>query len=97
MPDLQKQIPQVVASVVKRSCEIKAEVVAADERESDRRRILNYGIQSDMRLRRWGYKSLVHGKPLVSGWCRRLTLPVSKVYAPTRLSMLFDAWSRRQD
>jgi len=43
MSDLRRQAPRTVATVVKRSCEIKAEVVAEDERESDRRRILNYG------------------------------------------------------
>lgn len=68
MPDLQKQIPQVVASVVKRSCEIKAEVVAADERESDRRRILNYGHTIGHALEALGgYKSLVHGEAVGIG------------------------------
>ncbi|MBU0481844.1 MAG: 3-dehydroquinate synthase [Proteobacteria bacterium] len=32
-----------IEKIVARSCEIKAEVVASDERESDLRRILNYG------------------------------------------------------
>ena len=68
MPALQKQIPQVVASVVKRSCEIKAEVVAADERESDRRRILNYGHTIGHALEALGeYKSLVHGEAVGIG------------------------------
>lgn len=34
---------KTLAHVVKRSCEIKAEVVGADEKESDLRRILNFG------------------------------------------------------
>ncbi len=34
---------QALAHVVKRSCELKAQVVAADERESGLRRILNFG------------------------------------------------------
>ncbi len=68
MPALKKQIPQVVASVVKRSCEIKAEVVAADERESDRRRILNYGHTIGHALEALGgYKSLVHGEAVGIG------------------------------
>lgn len=33
----------VLAGMIRRCCEIKAEVVAADEREADLRRILNYG------------------------------------------------------
>ena len=68
MPALKKQIPQVVTSVVKRSCEIKAEVVAADERESDRRRILNYGHTIGHALEALGgYKSLVHGEAVGIG------------------------------
>ena len=68
MPALQKQVPQVVASVVRRSCEIKAEVVAADERESDRRRILNYGHTIGHALEALGgYKSLVHGEAVGIG------------------------------
>jgi 3-dehydroquinate synthase len=35
--------PAVLAHVIRRSCEIKADVVAADERESGLRAILNYG------------------------------------------------------
>jgi 3-dehydroquinate synthase len=35
--------PPVLEGVIARCCAIKAEVVAADERESDLRRILNYG------------------------------------------------------
>lgn len=39
---LARELP-VVAEMIARCCEIKAEVVAADEREADLRRILNYG------------------------------------------------------
>ncbi|MHC9061147.1 3-dehydroquinate synthase [Nitrospira sp. CMX1] len=68
MPALKKQSPHVVTSVVKRSCEIKAEVVATDERESDRRRILNYGHTIGHALEALGgYKSLVHGEAVGIG------------------------------
>lgn len=68
MPELRKQAPGIVAAVVKRSCEIKAEVVAADERESDRRRILNYGHTIGHALEALGgYKSLVHGEAVGIG------------------------------
>ncbi len=60
--------PGIVATVVKRSCEIKAEVVAADERESDRRRILNYGHTIGHALESLGgYQSLVHGEAVGIG------------------------------
>ncbi len=68
MADLRKQAPHIVATVVKRSCEIKAEVVAADERESDRRRILNYGHTIGHALEALGgYQSLVHGEAVGIG------------------------------
>lgn len=68
MSELRRQAPGVVATVVKRSCEIKAEVVAEDERESDRRRILNYGHTIGHALEALGgYKSLVHGEAVGIG------------------------------
>jgi 3-dehydroquinate synthase len=82
MPDLLNQVPKVVSTVVKRSCEIKAEVVSVDERESDRRRILNYGHTIGHALEALGgYESLVHGEAVgiglvqeadlacFQGWC----------------------------
>lgn len=68
MSALRRQAPGIVATVVKRSCEIKAEVVAADERESDRRRILNYGHTIGHALEALGgYQSLVHGEAVGIG------------------------------
>ncbi|MBX3319891.1 MAG: 3-dehydroquinate synthase [Nitrospira sp.] len=68
MPDLLKQTPGVVATVIKRSCEIKAEVVSSDERESDRRRILNYGHTIGHALEALGgYRSMVHGEAVGTG------------------------------
>ena len=68
MSDLRRQVPRTVATVVKRSCEIKAEVVAEDERESDRRRILNYGHTIGHALEALGgYKSFVHGEAVGIG------------------------------
>jgi 3-dehydroquinate synthase len=68
MPGLLNREPGLVAAVVKRSCEIKAEVVAADERESDRRRILNYGHTIGHALEALGgYKSLIHGEAVGIG------------------------------
>jgi 3-dehydroquinate synthase len=68
MPVLRKRDPRVVAAVIKRSCEIKAGVVASDERESDRRRILNYGHTIGHALEALGgYESLVHGEAVGIG------------------------------
>lgn len=68
MPDLLKLDAQSVMRAVARSCEIKAEVVAADERESDRRRILNYGHTIGHALESLGgYTRLIHGEAVGIG------------------------------
>ena len=68
MSELRRQAPRIISTVVKRSCEIKADVVAADERESDRRRILNYGHTIGHALEALGgYKSFVHGEAVGIG------------------------------
>jgi 3-dehydroquinate synthase len=68
MPDLLKLDAQAVMRAVARSCEIKAEVVAADERESDRRRILNYGHTIGHALESLGgYRRLIHGEAVGIG------------------------------
>jgi len=68
MPGLLNRQPDIVGAVVRRSCEIKAEVVGADERESDRRRILNYGHTIGHALETLGgYESLIHGEAVGIG------------------------------
>jgi len=57
-----------VLRVIARSCEIKAQVVAADERESDRRRILNYGHTIGHALESLeGYRGMIHGEAIGIG------------------------------
>jgi 3-dehydroquinate synthase len=57
-----------VIQAIKRSCEIKSQVVAADERESDRRRILNYGHTIGHALESLaGYRGLIHGEAIGIG------------------------------
>lgn len=68
MPALRARRPDTVSVAVKRACEIKAEVVAADEREADRRRILNYGHTIGHALEALGgYRSLIHGEAVGIG------------------------------
>jgi len=72
---LEQEIPALltldeepVIHAIKRSCEIKAQVVAADERESDRRRILNYGHTIGHALESLaGYRGLIHGEAVGIG------------------------------
>lgn len=57
-----------VSRLITRSCEIKAQVVAEDERESDRRRILNFGHTVAHALEAvTGYRGLVHGEAVGIG------------------------------
>jgi 3-dehydroquinate synthase len=75
IPRLLKLEKEPTLHVIKRSCEIKAEVVAADERESNRRRVLNYGHTIGHALEALsGYRGLIHGEAVLAchmGLCRR--------------------------
>jgi 3-dehydroquinate synthase len=77
MPDLLKLDAQAVMRAVARSCEIKAAVVASDERESDRRRILNYGHTIGHALESLGgYRRLIHGEAVGMGLVAEAELAV---------------------
>ncbi|MDR4485086.1 MAG: 3-dehydroquinate synthase [Nitrospirales bacterium] len=66
--ELRDQAEDVIPTVIRRCCEIKAEVVGGDERESGRRRILNYGHTVGHALETWGrYKTWIHGEAVGIG------------------------------
>jgi 3-dehydroquinate synthase len=87
LPALVARDPAALAHAVKRSCEIKARVVGADERESGLRAILNFGhtfghaIEAGL-----GYGAWLHGEAVGCGMVmaaelsRRLGL-ISAAYA----------------
>jgi 3-dehydroquinate synthase len=59
---------EAVLHAVRRSCEIKAEVVAADERESGLRAVLNYGHTVGHALEALGaYERFRHGEAVAIG------------------------------
>jgi len=68
LPGLRARDPQALVDVVARSCEIKADVVARDEREGGLRAILNFGhtfghaIEAGM-----GYGTWLHGEAVGAG------------------------------
>ncbi len=65
---LLKMEKEPVLHMIKRSCEIKAEVVAADERDSNRRRVLNYGHTIGHALESLAdYRGLIHGEAVGIG------------------------------
>jgi 3-dehydroquinate synthase len=77
MPALLKLEKAAVMHVIARSCEIKAQVVADDERESDRRRILNYGHTIGHALESLGgYRGLIHGEAVGIGLVQEADLAV---------------------
>ena len=72
---LQNQSDQVMPHVLRRCCEIKAEVVSGDERESGRRRILNYGHTVGHALEAWGhYRKWVHGEAVGLGMVQEASI-----------------------
>ncbi len=69
------QSDDVIPHMLRRCCEIKAEVVASDERESGRRRILNYGHTVGHALEAWGrYKKWIHGEAVGLGMVQEASI-----------------------
>jgi 3-dehydroquinate synthase len=75
LPALRARDPQALAHAVRRSCEIKADVVGKDERESGLRAILNFGhtfghaIEAGL-----GYGQWLHGEAVGCGMVMALQL-----------------------
>jgi len=60
----------ILMKVIKRSCEIKANVVSRDEREAGLRAILNFGHTVGHALETvTGYKRFLHGEAVAIGMC----------------------------
>ena len=59
---------EALSHAIRRSCELKAEVVAEDERESGRRAILNFGHTFGHAIERCqGYGEWLHGEAVAAG------------------------------
>ncbi|MDH3265519.1 MAG: 3-dehydroquinate synthase [Gammaproteobacteria bacterium] len=68
MPDLLRKNPEALAHAIGRSCELKAEVVAEDEREAGRRAILNFGHTFGHAIEHCqGYGEWLHGEAVAAG------------------------------
>ena len=60
--------PQALGHAIQRSCELKAEVVAEDEREAGRRAILNFGHTFGHAIEHCqGYGEWLHGEAVAAG------------------------------
>lgn len=72
-----------LARAVRRSCEIKAEVVAADEREGGLRAILNYGHTFGHAIETLtGYERYLHGEAVAIGMVMAADLSVRQGWLP---------------
>lgn len=68
MPALLARDADVLAHAICRSCEIKAAVVSADERENDRRALLNFGHTFAHAIEKClGYGEWLHGEAVAAG------------------------------
>jgi 3-dehydroquinate synthase len=89
--DLLALDPQLIDDVVRRAIKVKADIVSADEREDDLRRLLNYGhtiahgIEAAL-----SYEGITHGEAVAWGMIGANAMAV-------RRGLLDDATSRRID
>jgi 3-dehydroquinate synthase len=68
MTALLQRDPDALAFAIRRSCELKAEIVAEDEREQGRRAILNFGHTFAHAIERCqGYGEWLHGEAVGAG------------------------------
>jgi 3-dehydroquinate synthase len=68
MDSLLQRDPGALAHAIRRSCELKAEVVAEDEREAGRRAILNFGHTFGHAIENCvGYGEWLHGEAVAAG------------------------------
>ncbi|RMF07299.1 MAG: 3-dehydroquinate synthase [Candidatus Neomarinimicrobiota bacterium] len=73
----------VYQQAIQRSVEIKAAIVSRDERESDQRRILNFGHTVGHALEKvWGYGSIRHGEAVALGMLAAADISVRKDLLP---------------
>ncbi len=68
--------PALLTDLIARACEIKAEVVAADEREHDLRKILNFGHTIGHALETLSGYAILHGEAVSAGMVAEARLAV---------------------
>ncbi len=84
--------PEAIAHAVQRSCEIKAEVVAEDEREAGRRAILNFGHTFGHAIEHCqGYGEWLHGEAVAAGMVMAASLSGIQASEIERLRAVLEA------
>jgi 3-dehydroquinate synthase len=70
LPNLLQREPGCLAQAIRRSCEIKAQIVADDERETGNRALLNFGHTFGHAIETGtGYGTWLHGEAVGAGMC----------------------------
>lgn len=92
LADLLNKNTDALAYAIQRSCELKAEVVAEDEREAGRRAILNFGHTFGHAIERSkGYGEWLHGEAVAAGMLMAAELSGIGAADLVRLSKLLGA------
>lgn len=89
--------PEVLARLVQRSVEIKAEVVAADEREAGRRAILNFGHTVGHAIEATAKFAVLHGEAVAVGMAYESRLAEALGIAPPGTAARIGALLERYD
>ena len=77
MPQLMKRDRATLAHAIRRSCELKAEIVAADEEEGGKRALLNFGHTFGHAIEgASGYGTWLHGEAVAAGMVMAANLSV---------------------
>ena len=80
-----------LAAAVRRSCELKAEIVAEDERESGRRALLNFGHTFGHAIEHCqGYGAWLHGEAVAAGMVMAAQLSASDAALAGRIERLLE-------
>ena len=92
MPALLNKDPAALVHAIGRSCELKAEVVAEDEREAGRRAILNFGHTFGHAIEHCqGYGEWLHGEAVAAGMAMAAELSGLEAAELGRLRSLIEA------
>ena len=84
--------PAALGHAIRRSCEIKAQIVAQDERESGRRALLNFGHTFGHAIENTlGYGEWLHGEAVAAGMLMAATMSGLDASEFTRLEALLAA------
>jgi 3-dehydroquinate synthase len=82
---------EALATAIRRCCELKAQIVAEDERESGRRAILNFGHTFGHAIERCqGYGEWLHGEAVAAGMVMAAQLSASDAAVAERIGKLLE-------